>query len=159
MSRRLRDRTFLTKLRGAGSPDALYALFTADAAVLWAKKPDIVLEALSEGEAGHAVIRAALEAGCDVASANKQAVSRDPDAALALAGRRVHDWSGGTRLGECLRAFNDEWGVRGMARGAIDCRNYLNHLTHHSKYLPAVPATEIPPQLRPTAHDLPRRAQ
>ena len=45
--------------------------------------------------------------------------SRDPDAALALAGRRVHDWSGGTRLGECLRAFNDEWGVRGMARGAI----------------------------------------
>ena len=35
------------------------------------------------------------------------------------ASRRVHDWSGGTRLGECLRAFNDEWGVRGMARGAI----------------------------------------
>lgn len=32
VSRRLRDRTFLTKLRGAGSPDALYALFTADAA-------------------------------------------------------------------------------------------------------------------------------
>ena len=23
------------------------------------------------------------------------------------------DWSGGTRLGECLRRFNDEWGVRG----------------------------------------------
>lgn len=32
VSRRLRDRTFLAKLRGAGSPDALYALFTADAA-------------------------------------------------------------------------------------------------------------------------------
>jgi len=32
VSRRLRDGTFLTKLRGAGSPDALYALFTADAA-------------------------------------------------------------------------------------------------------------------------------
>lgn len=45
--------------------------------------------------------------------------SRDPDAALELAGQRVHDWSGGTRLGECLRAFNDQWGVRGMARGAI----------------------------------------
>ena len=29
------------------------------------------------------------------------------------------DWSGGTRLGEGLRAFNDRWGVRGMARGAI----------------------------------------
>ena len=45
--------------------------------------------------------------------------ARDPDAALATAAGRVHDWSGGTRLGECLRAFNDEWGVRGMARGAI----------------------------------------
>lgn len=32
VSRRLRDRIFLAKLRGAGSPDALYALFTADAA-------------------------------------------------------------------------------------------------------------------------------
>src|SRR5262249_52144761 len=36
--------------------------------------------------------------------------SRDPDAALAAAARRVVDWSGGTRLGEGLRAFNDEWG-------------------------------------------------
>ena len=30
VSRRLRDRLFLAKLRGAGSPDAIYALFTAD---------------------------------------------------------------------------------------------------------------------------------
>lgn len=45
--------------------------------------------------------------------------SRDPDTAIAAAARRVVDWSGGTRLGECLREFNDEWGVRGMARGAV----------------------------------------
>ena len=32
VSRRLRDRAFLAKLRGAGSPDALYALFSADEA-------------------------------------------------------------------------------------------------------------------------------
>ena len=32
VSRRLRDRGFLAKLRGAASPDALYALFTADVA-------------------------------------------------------------------------------------------------------------------------------
>ena len=44
--------------------------------------------------------------------------SRDPDAALDAAARRVVDWSGGTRLGEGLRAFNDEWGIRGIARGA-----------------------------------------
>jgi uncharacterized protein with von Willebrand factor type A (vWA) domain len=44
--------------------------------------------------------------------------SRDPDAALRAAGTAVEDWSGGTRLGAGLRAFNDKWGVRGMARGA-----------------------------------------
>ena len=44
---------------------------------------------------------------------------RDPDKALARTSRQVADWSGGTRLGECVRMFNDRWGVRGMARGAI----------------------------------------
>jgi hypothetical protein len=43
----------------------------------------------------------------------------DPDAALDHVAREVPDWSGGTRLGEGLRQFNDEWGRRGMARGAI----------------------------------------
>jgi len=45
--------------------------------------------------------------------------SRDPDLALSRAAASVVDWSGGTRLGEGLRAFNDEWGVRGLARGAV----------------------------------------
>lgn len=44
---------------------------------------------------------------------------RDPDRALHAAAARVSDWSGGTRLGEGLQHFNDEWGQRGMARGAI----------------------------------------
>ena len=45
--------------------------------------------------------------------------TRDPDAALARAADAVTDWSGGTRLGDGLRLFNDAWGVRGMARGAV----------------------------------------
>ncbi|WP_109509501.1 vWA domain-containing protein [Nocardioides speluncae] len=45
--------------------------------------------------------------------------ARDPDAALAAAGEVVPDWSGGTRLGETLRAFVDRWGQRGVARGAV----------------------------------------
>jgi uncharacterized protein len=45
--------------------------------------------------------------------------TRDPDRALRQAAHRVLDWSGGTRLGDGLRQFNDEWGVRGMARGAV----------------------------------------
>lgn len=44
---------------------------------------------------------------------------RDPEAALAAAGRLVPDWSGGTRLGEVLQAFADRWGQRGLARGAV----------------------------------------
>jgi uncharacterized protein with von Willebrand factor type A (vWA) domain len=45
--------------------------------------------------------------------------SRDPDAALTATADAVADWAGGTRLGDGLRTFNDTWGVRGMARGAI----------------------------------------
>ncbi|RMH75360.1 MAG: VWA domain-containing protein [Actinomyces sp.] len=44
---------------------------------------------------------------------------RDPDRALEAAAEAVVDWSGGTRLGEALARFNDEWGCRGMARGAV----------------------------------------
>ena len=43
----------------------------------------------------------------------------DPERALVLAGEQVPDWSGGTRLGETLKAFLDRWGARGMARGAV----------------------------------------
>ena len=49
----------------------------------------------------------------------RELASRDPDEALRNAARRVLDYGGGTRLGEGLRAFNDRWGQRGMARGAI----------------------------------------
>ena len=49
----------------------------------------------------------------------RQLSTRDPDAALAAAAGSVLDWSGGTRLGDGLRAFNDQWGVRGTARGAV----------------------------------------
>jgi uncharacterized protein len=45
--------------------------------------------------------------------------SRDPDVAIAAAAKRVVDWSGGTRLGEGVRQFNDQWAIRGMGRGSI----------------------------------------
>ncbi|MEX2293561.1 MAG: VWA domain-containing protein [Acidimicrobiales bacterium] len=48
----------------------------------------------------------------------RQLRSRDPDVALRAVAQAVEDWSGGTRLGEGLRSFNDAWGMRGMARGA-----------------------------------------
>jgi uncharacterized protein len=45
--------------------------------------------------------------------------TRDPELALAAAGRAMPDWAGGTRLGETMRAFLDRWGRRGLARGAV----------------------------------------
>jgi uncharacterized protein with von Willebrand factor type A (vWA) domain len=45
--------------------------------------------------------------------------TRDPDAALAAAAKRVLDWSGGTRIGASLKAYNDEWGRRALTRGAV----------------------------------------
>jgi hypothetical protein len=44
---------------------------------------------------------------------------RDPSAALLAVSGAVPDWSGGTRLGELLKAFLDRWGQRGVARGAV----------------------------------------
>jgi len=35
--------------------------------------------------------------------------ARDPDEAVARVTRRVADWSGGTRIGACLREFNQHW--------------------------------------------------
>ena len=44
---------------------------------------------------------------------------RDVDKALALVARRVDDWSGGTRIGACLRRFNRFWGRRILGQGAV----------------------------------------
>jgi uncharacterized protein with von Willebrand factor type A (vWA) domain len=42
-----------------------------------------------------------------------------PDVALERAGKRAPDWSGGTRIGAALKTFNDRYGRRGLARGAV----------------------------------------
>jgi uncharacterized protein with von Willebrand factor type A (vWA) domain len=43
----------------------------------------------------------------------------NPDEALERAAAEVADWNGGTRIGESLKRFLDDYGHRGMARGAI----------------------------------------
>ena len=44
---------------------------------------------------------------------------RDADEALSRAGEEVHDWAGGTRIGDSLDEFVHDYGRRGIARGAI----------------------------------------
>ena len=55
----------------------------------------------------------AFAVGTRVTRITKELRWRDPDKAVADAARRVADWSGGTRLGDGLKAFNDMWGARG----------------------------------------------
>src|SRR5579864_4610700 len=42
-----------------------------------------------------------------------------PDTMLAKAGEAAPDWSGGTRIGAAVKEFNDHYGSRGLARGAV----------------------------------------
>jgi uncharacterized protein len=42
-----------------------------------------------------------------------------PGLALQRAGQAAPDWLGGTRIGPCLKDFNDAFGCRGLARGAV----------------------------------------
>jgi uncharacterized protein with von Willebrand factor type A (vWA) domain len=74
---------------------------------------------------GHAAVRVAPSAtevftlGTRMTRVTRQLRLRDPDLALHAAGEAVPDWSGGTRLGESMRAFLDLWGQRGTARQAV----------------------------------------
>jgi len=42
-----------------------------------------------------------------------------PGIALQRAGQTAPDWMGGTKIGSALKDFNDHYGRRGMARGAV----------------------------------------
>jgi uncharacterized protein with von Willebrand factor type A (vWA) domain len=49
----------------------------------------------------------------------KQLAGRNPNRAIRRATESVEDWSSGTRIGDALKAFNDRYGRRGMARGSV----------------------------------------
>lgn len=89
------------------------ALLTTDPEALLDRAPDVLLEALSDGQAGHALIRRALERGVHVASANKQAISLDPaglaELARARGARLAYSAAvgGGVPMIETLRAARD----------------------------------------------------
>jgi uncharacterized protein with von Willebrand factor type A (vWA) domain len=49
----------------------------------------------------------------------RQLKVRDIDVALNQVSGVVHDWAGGTRIGDALKSFNYEWGRRVLGQGAI----------------------------------------
>ena len=57
--------------------------------------------------------------GTQLSNITRYMARRDVDAALAAAGREVQDWEGGTRIGECIAAFNRDWSRRVLGQGAL----------------------------------------
>jgi len=49
----------------------------------------------------------------------RQLARRDVDAAMQDVTKSVQDWSGGTRIGDSLRAFNYRWARRTLGHGAV----------------------------------------
>lgn len=44
---------------------------------------------------------------------------KDVDVALEKVSKAVQDWAGGTRIGQCLHAFNHDWSRRVLGQGAV----------------------------------------
>jgi hypothetical protein len=57
--------------------------------------------------------------GTRLTHVTRQLRYRDPDAALVRVSRAVRDWSGGTRIGACLREYNHNWSRRLQGQGAV----------------------------------------
>ena len=57
--------------------------------------------------------------GTRLTNITRQMQGRDPDAALERASEEVEDWSGGTRIGQCLDRFNRDWSRRVCGQGAV----------------------------------------
>lgn len=68
---------------------------------------------------GHAAHTEVFTLGTRLTRVTRELGVRDPDLALRAVGQHVLDWAGGTRLGDTLKQFLDEWGQRGLARGAV----------------------------------------
>lgn len=57
--------------------------------------------------------------GTRLTNVTRQMRRKDPDEALEECAGAVKDWSGGTRIGEALGAFNRNWSRRVLGQGAI----------------------------------------
>jgi uncharacterized protein len=57
--------------------------------------------------------------GTRLTRVTKELTGADADEALERAAAEVVDWEGGTRIGESLKCFLDDFGHAGMARGAV----------------------------------------
>lgn len=72
------------------------------------------LHAISEKRRVHSFVF-----GTRLTNITRMLRARDPDEALALAGRAAPDWEGGTRISTALHSFNRVWSRRVLSGGAV----------------------------------------
>jgi uncharacterized protein len=70
------------------------------------------VHALANGSQAAGLRISAFVFGTRLTHVTRQLKSRDPDEAIARVVRQVDDWSGGTRIGLCLKEFNHRWARR-----------------------------------------------
>jgi uncharacterized protein with von Willebrand factor type A (vWA) domain len=70
------------------------------------------VHALANGSQAAGLRVSAFVFGTRLTHVTRQLRSRDPDEAIARVVRQVDDWSGGTRIGLCLKEFNQRWARR-----------------------------------------------
>ncbi|HYC98076.1 hypothetical protein [Brevundimonas sp.] len=132
------------KVRDVTIPEGL---LLADPTALLAREPDVLVEAISDGSTGRALIRRALSRGIDVVSANKQAIGADLPVLKALAasgGARLlysAGVGGGTPVIETVRRARDHAPVvriEAVLNGT--CNFILNRLAEGRAFEPALAA-------------------
>ncbi len=57
--------------------------------------------------------------GTRLSNITRQLRHRDAEVAFQMVAQAVPDWSGGTRIGETIAAFNARWGKRVLGQGAV----------------------------------------
>ena len=57
--------------------------------------------------------------GTRLSNVTRQLRARDPEVAFQMIAHAVPDWSGGTRIGEAVAAFNRLWAKRVLGQGAV----------------------------------------
>ncbi len=99
--RRRRKVVFLCDVSGSMEPYAKPVLQLAHSAVVGTERVEVFTMATR------------------LTRVTRELQSKDPDRALKGAAAKVVDYSGGTRLGELLRKFNDLYAIRGMGRRSV----------------------------------------
>ena len=118
--RALRDGGEVTRLmRRRRSPRPRRVVLLIDVSGSMSPYADALLRFAHAAVRAHPAVTEVFTIGTRLTRVTREMRLRDPDQALAASGAAIPDWSGGTRLGEVLKAFLDRWGQRGMARGAV----------------------------------------